>query len=90
MNGPRIHWDAENTHHILVEHASRNISKAEVEEILLGASTVRWFSRRGGRFIAQGWTATRRCLRVVYVGVQQIRPVTAWPRPAKECEQWQT
>jgi hypothetical protein len=89
MSGPSIHWDAENTHHLLVEHANRNIGKAEVEEVLLGIATVRWFTRRGGRFVAQGWTAGRRCLRVVYVGVEQMRPVSAWQRPAKECEQWQ-
>jgi uncharacterized DUF497 family protein len=90
MSGPTIHWDAENTHHLLVENAIRNISKAEVEQVLLSATTVRWFSPRGGRFFAQGSTAARRCLRVVYVGVEQMRPVSAWPRPAKECEQWQT
>jgi hypothetical protein len=90
MSGPSIHWDAENTNHILVEHAERSISKAEVEEVLLGADTVKWFSRRGGRFVAQGWTAARRSLKVVFVGVEQMRPVSAWQRPAKECEQWQT
>ena len=90
MSTRSVHWDAENTHHLQVERANRDISKAEVEEVLLGASTVRWFSPRGGRFIAQGWTAARRCLRVVYVGVEQMRPVSAWRRPAKECVQWQT
>jgi uncharacterized DUF497 family protein len=91
MSGPSIQWDAENTNHLLVENAIRNISKAEVEEVLLGTATVRWFSPKGGgRFFAQGWTAARRCLRVVYVGIEQMRPVSAWQRPAKECEQWQT
>jgi len=90
MSAPSIHWDAENTHHILVEHAERSISKAEVEEVLLSADTVKWFSRQGGRFVARGWTAARRCLKVVFVGVEQMRPVAAWQRPAKECEQCQT
>jgi uncharacterized DUF497 family protein len=90
MSELSVRWDVENIHHLLVENATRNISKAEVEEVLLGTATVRWFSSRGGRFFAQGWTAARRCLRVVYVGVEQMRPVSAWQRPAKECEQWQT
>jgi hypothetical protein len=84
-----IHWDAENTNHILVERAERNISKAEVEEVLIGQDTVKWFAKRGGRLFAEGRTAGGRCLRVVYVGIEQMRPVTAWPVPQKECERWQ-
>jgi hypothetical protein len=87
MRQQRIHWDAENTHHILVEHADRRIGMGKVEEVLLGRNTLRWMSS-GGRFVAQGRTAAGRCLRVIHVGVRQMRPVTAWQRPGRECERW--
>jgi hypothetical protein len=60
-----------------------------VEEVLLAGSTVRWFAKTG-RFFAQGRTAAGRCLRIVSVGVLQMRPVTAWRVPGKECERWET
>jgi uncharacterized DUF497 family protein len=75
----RIHWDAENTRHILVERAERKISKAEVEEVLLSGDTFRALSRRGGgRFLATGYTSTGRQLVVVFSGIDDMRPVTAW------------
>jgi hypothetical protein len=89
MSQRSVHWDAENTRHILVERAGRNTSRAEVEEVLLGRNTVMWMSR-GGRFLAEGSTAAGRCLRVVFTGVWQMRPVTAWQVPGRNCERWQT
>jgi hypothetical protein len=88
MRRVSVHWDDENRHHILVERAERGITKAEVEEVLLAGTTVRWFAKTG-RFLAQGRTAAGRCLRVVYVGILQMRPVTAWRVPGKECEPWE-
>ena len=90
MSRPTIHWDDENSHHILVERAERGISRAEVEEVLLGSNTVRWFTRRGGRLKALGSTSTGRCLTVIYVGIERMRPVTAWLEKKQECERWRT
>lgn len=83
VSGPSVHWDAENTHHILVEHGDRNISTAEVEEVLLSTDTVKWMTKRGGRFKAFGRTARGRWLIVIYSGIDDLRPVTAWATPDK-------
>jgi hypothetical protein len=89
MRQVSVHWDDENRRHILVERAERGITRAEVEEVLLAGNTVRWFAKTG-RFFAQGRTAAGHCLRVVYVGILQMRPVTAWRVPGRECERWET
>ncbi len=82
-----VRWDAENTHHILVQNAERSITKSEVEEVLLNSGTVKWFAR-GGRFFATGRTMTGRCLRVVFTGIHEPRPVSAWQLRRKECARW--
>ena len=30
---PRVIWDADNLHHILVEHADRGVSRQEIDEV---------------------------------------------------------
>lgn len=88
MSGYTIRWDVENQHHIFVEHAERNITRSEVEQVVLSSNSVRWFTKRGGRSIAQGRTLAGKCLRVVYSGLYDVRPVAAYRRPKEECEQW--
>jgi hypothetical protein len=81
MSRESVRWDAENTHHILVERAARKITKGEVEEVLLSPDTVKWMTRQGGRFKALGQTAGGRWLIVIYSGIYDLRPVTAWSAP---------
>ena len=87
MSGYSIRWDAENRHHIFVEHAERNITRAEVEQVVLSSGSVRWLAKNGRSF-AQGRTLAGRCLRIVYSGLHHVRPVSAYERPDKECRQW--
>jgi uncharacterized DUF497 family protein len=81
MSEVSVRWDAENTRHIQVDHAERNISTTEVEEVLRSADTVKWMTKRGGRFMALGQTAEGRWLLVIYSGIYDLRPVTAWAVP---------
>jgi hypothetical protein len=83
MSEISVRWDAENTRHLQVDHAERSIRTTEVEEVLRSAHTVKWMTKRGGRFKGQGQTAEGRWLLVIYTGIYDLRPVTAWAVPDK-------
>ena len=89
MTGPRVRWDDENTRHLLVERADRWIAKREVEAVLMAPDTVRAVAR-SGRIRATGRTAAGRCLIVIYAGIHDMRPVTAWETTGREFERWQS
>ncbi len=73
----RIVWDEGNLHHLLVERADRAITPEEVQEVLMDPFTVVEPGRHGrDRYL--GRTASGRCLAVIGLGDEEVRPETAW------------
>ena len=82
---PRVIWDADNLHHILVEHADRGVSRQEIDEVLLSPDVDRRPARHG-RWWMTGRTAAGRLIRVIVLGVREMRPEAAYPLGE---ERWQ-
>ncbi|MGH2364669.1 MAG: hypothetical protein ACRDHX_08460 [Chloroflexota bacterium] len=79
---PRVVWDDENLHHLLVERADREITCEEVEEVLTDPET-RHEEARDGRRLAIGRSQAGRPLAgrplaVIVIGERELRPSTAW------------
>jgi hypothetical protein len=74
-----VQWDEQNLFHLLVENGRREISQAEVEEVLMNSRTMQQRLRAGRRRFHGRTNAGRRLTVVVDVlSARRLRPRTAW------------
>lgn len=75
-------WDEDNIRHLLEERGNRQISLDEIEDVLRDPNTIKQRAR-SGRWRYIGKTRAGRCLAVVAIGNEQLRPETAWQTSEK-------